>query len=155
VEEINITSDINVVKGDKQKHIDFIKQQASMLVPNVTWYYENFLQLFDQETHLTLVLEKKEKPIAFCSFILSNPVADVDLTATKAEFQNQGYASLIFKTAIYELKEKQFESIILEVAENNLPAQNFYKKLGFTKQVRVLQNYYNDGDNALIYMLKL
>ncbi len=151
----NNNPNLKIVKGSKHKHIDFIKKQASQLVPYATWYYQNFLQLFDKQTHYTLVLELNSKPIAFCSFILTFPVADVDLTATKAEFQNQGYGSLLFKYGIKHLKKSGFTSVILEVAQNNLAGQKFYQKLGFKKQSRVLKNYYNDNQDAYIYMLEL
>ena len=43
---------------------------------------------------------------------------------------------------------------ILEVSENNIPAQKCYQSLGFNP-VGSRKNYYTEGDDAILYNLVL
>lgn len=143
-----------VVKAKKEKHLEFFKDQISTLLPNTTWYENNFLNLFNED-HKTFVVEIDNIPVSFCSFIIADQVADIDATATKKEFQNLGLGSFCFYKALTQLKNDKIHTVFLEVAKNNKKAIKFYEKMGFEYQNRSIKNYYNDGQDALIYSLSL
>lgn len=143
-----------VVNGSLSKHLAFAKQQIESQISNTTWYEKNYINLFD-ESHKTFVVEIEGSPVAFCSFIIQDNVADIDATATKKEFQNLGLASICFNHSLEVLKNEGINRVFLEVAQNNKCAINFYEKMGFVFQNRSIKNYYNDGQDALVYALIL
>lgn len=76
---------------------------------------------------------------------------DVCITsiATKNEYKHKGYAKeLILQLA----KISAPKTLSLEVKDNNLPAINLYKSLGF-KTLQTRKKYYKDGSSALCMFL--
>jgi len=69
----------------------------------------------------------------------------------KKEYQRKGIATQLMQKLIEFAKEKNISKIFLEVKASNLPAYNFYKKLGF-KETYKRKNYY--GDEEAIVMAK-
>jgi len=74
--------------------------------------------------------------------------------AVKKEFRRKGIGSKLLTTAINICKERGKEKIFLEVRVSNTPAQSLYKKKGF-KVVKVIPNYYSDGESAYLMVLDL
>jgi ribosomal-protein-alanine N-acetyltransferase len=58
-----------------------------------------------------------------------------------------GLGSRLMAAAETRFREAKLEACILEVAVNNLPAVNFYKRLGY-KVMRTIPRYYLDSLDA-------
>ncbi len=69
--------------------------------------------------------------------------------AVKKEDRGRGIGSLMLKKAEQVAGEKGIPLLVLEVRENNIPAISLYKKHGFYV-LKVITNYYSDGENALL-----
>lgn len=83
-------------------------------------------------------------------------VDDVHITdiVVKKSNRQTGIGSKLLEKLIQTAKSQDFNSITLEVNENNLPAINLYLKYGF-KNVGFRKRYYNNKDNAIIMTKEL
>ena len=68
------------------------------------------------------------------------------------DYRRQKVATKLFQYILDKYRSKK-EKIMLEVRENNLPAINLYKKIGFNV-IHIRRKYYKDED-ALIMEVKL
>lgn len=74
----------------------------------------------------------------------------------KSEFQNRGYGSFLLKKTITEIKKlKEIQKITLNVQENNSIAIKLYEKFNFKKNPKILENYYQSGENAYLMELNI
>ncbi len=76
---------------------------------------------------------------------------EVMSVAVPKKFQRQGLGWALVRSTIEKIKKGRLH---LEVAENNTPAIELYKRLGFTKS-RVRSAYYPDGTGALEMVLEI
>ena len=74
--------------------------------------------------------------------------------AVKKSERGKGIGTMMLKKAEEVAREKNIPLLVLEVRENNIPAINLYKKFGFYT-LRVLKNYYNNGENALLMVKEI
>ncbi len=75
--------------------------------------------------------------------------ADITAVATHKDYLKQGIASTLLNTLEKHLKEKQIESIFLEVRTSNIPAISLYTKLNFSK-ISTRAKYYDNLEDANI-----
>ncbi|MDR2369014.1 MAG: GNAT family N-acetyltransferase [Mycoplasmataceae bacterium] len=85
------------------------------------------------------------------AYILSNISDKVDIIwiYTFNEHRHHGYATTLIQQIHSEIKRE----LVIEVKENNIPAINFYKHLGF-KLINLRKHYYPNKINALVMQLK-
>ena len=74
--------------------------------------------------------------------------------SVKKDFRHLGIGTKILEKLISISKELKFNSITLEVNENNKNAIKLYEKFGFEK-LGIRKKYYNHTDNAIIMTLYL
>lgn len=86
------------------------------------------------------------------SYILEN--ADIISIVVHKDYTKQGVASLLLQEIFKFAKENNIQRIMLEVRNSNLPAQNLYEKHDF-KQISIRKNYYDNAEDALIYVKKI
>ena len=66
------------------------------------------------------------------------------------EYRKQGIGTQLLKELVCQAKEREVESVWLEVRESNLDAISFYEKNGFCKAY-VRKNFYTSpADNAVV-----
>jgi Acetyltransferases len=71
------------------------------------------------------------------------------------EFRGKGIGTALMKRSVQSMKEEYgAEEVYLEVRISNAPAIHLYEKLGF-KKVKVLRNYYVDGEDAFLMAIQL
>ena len=75
--------------------------------------------------------------------------ADITAVAMHKDYLKQGIASTLLNTLEKELKQKQIESIFLEVRTSNMPAINLYTKLNYNK-IAIRTKYYDNLEDANI-----
>ena len=108
------------------------------------------LRLIEQELDNGhgLGLFEQRQLIAFILFRILAGAWDVVILGTHPDWQRQGQMEKLIQYWVAS-KPAEFE-VWLEVHENNLAAQNLYKKLGF-RQVGRRTRYYPDGSSAILY----
>jgi len=89
-------------------------------------------------------------------YVLSAPESSektrVVSLAVHPEYRRKGVATSLMTESLYELSERGFSTVFLEVRVSNEGAFSLYRRLGF-REVGVKKGYYDDGENAY-YMKK-
>lgn len=88
-----------------------------------------------------------------CGFVLYRDMLDVwdiSVVASHPNWRRQGVMERLFSEVVAAKGRER--ALVLEVHEENLPAQKLYEKLGF-REVRRRPRYYSDGGTALVYTL--
>lgn len=124
-----------------------IEQQAHL----VPWSFGT-LKNNQGERYLNLKLVKDKRIIGFaiCQIVLDE--ATLFNIAVEPAMQGKGLGKLLLNELIIQLKEKNIQTLWLEVRESN-PARWLYEKQGFN-EVDIRKNYYPmpDGrrENAVV-----
>lgn len=126
----------------------FLNEIDEIMIPTLServciWDYAGKL------AHLakTLYIVCEECDIASCSVYCNSKVAFISSIAVKREFLGQGIGSVLMDEVKRYVREKNCESIQLEVYTQNTVALKFYAKNGFT----VLTE--NDNVKRMEYLL--
>ncbi|MBR2322516.1 MAG: ribosomal protein S18-alanine N-acetyltransferase [Clostridia bacterium] len=80
--------------------------------------------------------------------------ANIDRIAVKKEYRNQKIATKLLIELENRLKEKGVKKVLLEVRRSNAVAIKLYLSLGY-KKIYERKNYYENGEDALIYIKNL
>jgi len=80
--------------------------------------------------------------------------AEILYIGVDCEFQRYGFALELMQSAIKEAKARRATMLYLEVAEDNHPACNLYKRLGFDAVGR-RQGYYLKADGSRVDAINL
>ena len=147
----------------------FSFQNASLKDLNQLVELENLCFSYDQlgqskfkafilkETSQLLVLKDDQKIIGYVLTLFrknSNKCRIYSL-CVHPEYSGQGLAGLIMGGQIDVLRDqKKFIQARLEVKDSNSTAIKIYERLGFIYS-KTIEGFYSDGENALIYNIKL
>lgn len=115
-------------------------------------------QLSDEITRddaFTAVSKENGVITGFCVMRMAGDQAELFQIAVRPDFRRNGTAEKLLNRGIEWTKEKNAESVFLEVRESNSPAIGLYQKLGFEK-LGVRKNYYTQPvENAVIMVRKV
>lgn len=99
---------------------------------------------------ISLVLIINEQVLGYLFIQVIGDEAELLSIAIKSDYSRRGAGSFLWREGVSSLKEKNVRSVFLEVRENNITAQQFYKKHGFIC-CGLRKRYYSDGENALLF----
>ena len=108
------------------------------------WSPAAFRDLLSESTTLGLGAERSGK---LAGFVLVQTIlgeADILTVATAPDFKRMGIAAHLLKNLMSRLGERGISRIMLDVAEDNLPARSLYEGLGFSVDGR-RPGYYTTG----------
>ena len=105
---------------------------------------------FSQNGFLGWVAEKDGKIVSAVATSYLFDEGEVLFIVTDKNYQRQGLADALLKTAIKELASRGVKSIFLEVRKSNIGAIKLYSTNGFTK-IAEREKYY--GDETAMIML--
>jgi ribosomal-protein-alanine N-acetyltransferase len=91
-----------------------------------------------------MVAEASERVVGFMIYELHKSRLHVLNFAVHDQFRRRGVGSQMAKKLITKLSHDRRSRVMLEVRETNLPAQLFFRALGF-RAVSVLRAYYEDS----------
>ena len=106
-----------------------------------------FLKAVKDDTILGFVVGRVEK-------FKKRFVGRIYTLNVRPELRGKGIGKLLMKIIEDSFKREGCEEIILEVAVNNLPALNLYRRMGY-RLVEKLENYYGVGRDAYRAVKKL
>lgn len=99
-------------------------------------------------------LPENGAPIGYCiaSISIADRLCEIRRIGVQSDSRGKGFAEKILKHLENCMVNRSVQGLrmILEVAENNLPALRLYRRCGFL-QISVRKNYYPDGAAALIF----
>lgn len=106
------------------------------------WDEKTFKFALKRKNLVAYSLIHEEQVIGYVFFLLRKSSLHIINIAVAPEFQRSGGGRYLINTLMEKLNEKRVK-LIVEVRETNLPAQLFFKSLGF-KAVSVLRNSYEE-----------
>jgi len=119
------------------------------------WNYNIFKSELENENSKYIVALLDNEIVGFAGIWQVLDEAHITNIVTKKTYRNQGIGSLLLKNLITICKNsKETNSITLEVNEENIIAQELYKKFGF-KILGERKKYYNNKKSAIIMTLEL
>jgi ribosomal-protein-alanine N-acetyltransferase len=97
-----------------------------------------------------LARDKNRRVVGFCSFWRVLDELHINNLAVLPEFRRAGIATALLRRVLEEAVRLGTRRTMLEVRRSNLPAQELYRKFGFTVS-GVRSNYYtNPPEDALV-----
>ncbi|MBC7107563.1 MAG: ribosomal protein S18-alanine N-acetyltransferase [Methanomassiliicoccales archaeon] len=109
---------------------------------------ELFLNVFSCWSDGFIVIEDNRRIQGFILGItISKREARILMLAVKDEVKRRGLGTILFREFCSKCAMRGIRYITLEVRKSNLPAINFYKKLGF-EIAGEIDHYYSDGESA-------
>ena len=122
-------------------HID---QMAQIEIEcfSVPWSREALLEELDNPyAHYVVCCDKAGNVVGYIGSRIVLDEADITNVAVRPQYRRQGIAARLVSMMLEQMAEKGVVSVLLEVRESNLPAQNCYAQAGFTVVGR-RKNYY-------------
>ena len=125
-------------------------------------YTESMIEAdLDGRSYVIIARTDSGEPMGYASALMldlpgQEEFQDAELLriCIRKKFRKKGFGKLLLKEIIEECKDRNYAKIFLEVSSENKPAIELYTGLGFY-QVSIRKNYYEDGSDALIYVLIL
>lgn len=111
-----------------------------------SWGEDDFIRCLRQRNCIGMVTEYKEKIIGFMIYELhKNSLHILDFAVTP-RMRHKGVGAHMISRLMDKLSNQRRNHITLEIRESNLPAQLFFKYLGF-RAVSALREFYKDPDD--------
>ena len=107
------------------------------------WYEDDFVRCLRQRNCIGMVAEASERVVGFMIYELHKHRLHVLNFAVHEQFRRRAVGSQMAKKLITKLSHDRRSRIMLEIRETNLPAQLFFRTLGF-RAVSVLRQFYED-----------
>jgi ribosomal-protein-alanine N-acetyltransferase len=107
------------------------------------WCEEDFVRCLRQRNCIGMVAESDDRVVGFMIYELHKSRLHLLNFAVCPEMRRHGVGQQMIEKLVGKLSQQRRSRIILEVRETNLPAQLFFKEVGF-RAVSVLRDYYED-----------
>ena len=107
------------------------------------WSEDDFIRCLRQRNCIGMVAERGDQVVGFMIYELHKNQLHVLNFSVHPEMRRTGVATQMIHKLIGKLSHQRRNRILLEVRETNLPAQIFFRKVGF-RAVSVLRDYYDD-----------
>ena len=126
------------------------------LVFTTPWQADTFLNLIGRPGSELWVMEHPVAGIlAYAVLWCVLDQAELANIAVRSEYRGQGYASRLLERVLQVARDREVETIYLEVRASNTQALELYDRFGFS-QVGVRKNYYDrPKEDALVMRLVL
>jgi ribosomal-protein-alanine N-acetyltransferase len=82
---------------------------------------------------------------AYCLCMITADCADIIAIGTHSDWQRRGFGRIMLEHLIGVTEQQHVETILLEVAADNMPARQLYDSCGFV-EIGCRKNYYKRGE---------
>lgn len=109
---------------------------------------ELFRQMCEDNRELVVIARLGNRAIGYA---LAEPIpfgAEVVSIAVSARFRGRGVGRRLMQRLLLRLQRQGIPRVFLMVREDNQPAINLYRSLGF-RRLRRVPEYYSDGETAI------
>jgi ribosomal-protein-alanine N-acetyltransferase len=107
------------------------------------WYEDDFVRCLRQRNCIGMVAEASEQILGFMVYELHKHRLHILNFAVHDRARRRGVGTQMVKKLISKLSHDRRSRIQLEIRETNLPAQLFFRSLGF-RATSVLRQFYED-----------
>lgn len=108
------------------------------------WSEDDFLHCLRQRNCIGMVAEHNERIVGFMVYELHKTKLHVLNFAVHPDYRRRDVGNQMIQKLDQKLSWDRRSRIVVEVRETNLPAQLFFRALGFRATV-VLRNFYDDS----------
>ena len=123
------------------------------------WPESTYVRMLDAEARprrVALVAEARGGEVSgFAIAVLTPPEAELESIAVAPDRQRRGIATALWEATKAELAAGGVTVVHLEVRAGNLPAQAFYRRLGFVESGRRRGYYAEPVEDAVLYRIDL
>ena len=92
--------------------------------------------------------------VGICVLQIVLDEAQINYFVVNNKFREKGFGSYLMNYLIKQCEKLNLKKLLLEVSQNNVTADRFYKRFNFST-VGIRKNYYKDGSHALLKEKKL
>ena len=107
------------------------------------WTEDEFIRCLRQRDCIGMVAERNEEVAGFMIYELHKTRIHILSFAVRPDFRRQTVGTAMVEKLVSKLAYQRRNRIVLEVRETNLPAQLFFRQLGF-RATGVLKSFYED-----------
>ncbi len=136
-----------MIRRDMAEVLDI--EQESFEFP---WYEDDFIRCLRQRNCIGMVAEYGDRVVGFMIYELHKTRLHILNFAVASEYRHRDVGRQMAEKLISKLSSQRRTEISLEVRETNLPAQLFFKQLGF-RATAVMRSYYEDSPEDA-YLMK-
>jgi len=151
LQKVSITDNIPIIKLENF-HIKYIEQIYTLshnYFNRDSWSKSSFLDEIENEHSTIYVAIFKGNVIGFIAVSFCFDL-NINLMAIEKDFRHKNIGTLLIKNLLYNSKKLNCSKIMLEVRQNNVPAINFYTKMGFHIVGRRKNFYTCPNDDAIL-----
>lgn len=105
------------------------------------WMEEDFIRCLDQLNCVSMVAECDDQVVGFVIYELHKSRIHILNMAVAANCRRRGVGRAMVEKLVRKLSTQRRRRLVLEIRETNLPAQQFYRVMGF-RATRVLRDFY-------------
>lgn len=135
-----------MIRRDMPSVLDI--EQRSFEFP---WSEEEFIRALRQRNCIGMVAELNEIVVGFMIYELHKNRLHILNFAVHSAYRRKGVGQAMIEKLVGKLSQQRRSRILLEVRETNLPAQLFFRTVGF-QAVSVLRDFYEDTDEDAYVM---
>ncbi|WP_456397636.1 ribosomal protein S18-alanine N-acetyltransferase [Desulfurobacterium sp.] len=130
-------------------------EDVEKLLKQIPTYTGNIKRDFFSKLYTGKVVLADGKIVGFVLYWILESEVEIHAIIVDKNHRKRNIGTALMASVIDEIASlhKPF-TIFLEVSEKNIPAIKLYQQFKF-KKVAVRKNYYKNGDNALVLMLKI
>ncbi len=107
------------------------------------WTADDFIRCLRQRNCIGMVAEVDDRVVGFMVYELHKNRLHVLNFAVADEYRRRSVGSQMMQKLVGKLSADRRDRILLEVRETNLPAQVFFRDIGF-RATSVLRDFYDD-----------
>uniref|UniRef100_A0A832LVM8 [Ribosomal protein bS18]-alanine N-acetyltransferase n=1 Tax=Caldimicrobium thiodismutans TaxID=1653476 RepID=A0A832LVM8_9BACT len=146
--------EVEVTFLSSEEEISILARLEREVFKELAWTEEMLRRELENPLSVFMLLKGDAEILGYLLFRAIAEEAELLRLAIRPAFQRRGLGSILFKEFLNLLRARGIKKIFLEVKESNGKALSFYRRWGFIP-LGVRQNYYKNGENALLLTLKL
>ncbi len=108
-----------------------------------------YMQFYELNADTFLVAERGGNVLGFAVGLQVSGLGKVFSISVRKGYRGMGIGGMLLESLIRIFHNMGLAGVALEVRDSNYRARLFYEKHGFVR-VGLCQNYYSDGENALL-----
>ncbi len=139
-----------------RENIDNVWELEKKCFPDDPWSYESFEKELDNGISVYIVAtdDNTGEVVGYAGVWFMYDCANITNIAVDEGFRREGIGGKLLELLIELSKERNMESITLEVRTSNIPAIQLYEKFGFIS-CGCRKRYYQGKEDALIMTKQL
>jgi [ribosomal protein S18]-alanine N-acetyltransferase len=119
------------------------------------WSSNFFLEELQVVCARSIVAQVNDKIVGYVLFWLLPEEIDIHNIAVHTDFRRQRVGQTLLQQVVEQARSRNSARVTLEVRVSNIAAQKLYDSVGFVSQGLRKGYYSNDGEDAVIMVLKL